>query len=58
MKHSLNKLGGMPVKLSNAGVKKEQLKKIAESAINDGAMLPNPKNLIIDDIMKILNDAF
>ena len=58
MNHKLNKLCNMPVKLSNAGVKKENFNKIAELALNDGAMLPNPKSLEIKDILNILEEAF
>ena len=57
MNHSLNKLCGMPVKLSEAGVKEEQFEQIAKTAMNDGAMLPNPKELNKEDIIKILNEA-
>ncbi len=57
MNHSLNKLCGMPVKLSEAGVKEEQIEQIAKTAMNDGAMLPNPKELNKEDIIKILNEA-
>ncbi len=58
MNHSLNKLCGMPVKLSNTGVKKEQFDQIAKTAMNDGAMLPNPKELNKKDIINILKEAF
>jgi len=57
MNDSLNKLCGMPVKLSKAGVKKEQFEQIAKTAMNDGAMLPNPKELNKIDIINILNEA-
>ncbi|NLB88910.1 MAG: iron-containing alcohol dehydrogenase [Syntrophomonadaceae bacterium] len=39
----LNKLTGMPTTLSAAGVKMEQLPKIAETALNDGALIFNPE---------------
>ncbi|MCK5665262.1 MAG: iron-containing alcohol dehydrogenase, partial [Thiotrichaceae bacterium] len=58
MNHSLNKLCGMPVKLSDAGVKKEQFEHIAKTAMNDGAMLPNPKELNEKDIIGILKEAY
>jgi len=58
MNHSLKKICGMPVKLGDAGVKKEQFEQIAKTAINDGAMLPNPKELNEEDILKILKEAF
>jgi len=58
MNDSLNKLCGMPVKLSKAGVKKEQFEQIAKTAMNDGAMLPNPKEFNEKDIINILNEAY
>lgn len=58
LRHSLNKLCGLPVKLSDAGVSFGQLDKIAETAINDGAMLPNPKQLSRADVKNILQQAY
>lgn len=57
MNHSLKKLCGMPVKLGDAGVKEEQFEQIAKTAMNDGAMLPNPKELNEKDIISILKEA-
>jgi len=56
--HQLNKVCGMPVKLSDAGVKYSQLEKIANLAIDEGAMLPNPKDVSYDDVLAILKEAF
>ena len=58
MNHSLNKLCGMPVKLCEAGVKEEQFEQIAKTSMNDGAMLPNPKELNEKDIINILKEAY
>ena len=58
MKHSLNKLCKMPVKLGEAGVTESQFEQIAKNAMNDGAMLPNPKELNETDIINILKEAF
>jgi len=55
---SLNEICKMPIKLSDAKVTKEQFEKIAETAINDGAMLPNPKEINKNDVLDILNQAF
>ncbi|MEN8121065.1 MAG: iron-containing alcohol dehydrogenase [Bacteroidota bacterium] len=57
MNHSLNKLCGMPVKLSEAEVKKEQFDQIAETAMNDASIILNPKELNKKDIINILNEA-
>lgn len=54
----LNELSGLPIKLSDANVKKEDFEAIAEKALNDGAMIVNPKQVNHDDVIKILEDAF
>lgn len=54
----LNKLTGMPITLREAGVKKEQLPKIAETALNDGALVFNPEESDYQDILAILEAAF
>lgn len=54
----LNKLSGLPTKLSDTGVKKEDFDKIARKALNDGAMIVNPKQVTYDDVIEILNKAY
>lgn len=54
----LNKLSGLPTKLSDTGVKKENFDKIARKALNDGAMIVNPKQVTYDDVIEILNKAY
>lgn len=54
----LNELSGLPIKLSDANVKKEDFEAIVEKALNDGAMIVNPKQVNHDDVMKILEEAF
>ena len=58
MQQELNKLTGLPLTLSEKQVKKEDFKKIAETAINDGALIVNPKNADVEDILEILNKAY
>ncbi len=58
LNYRLSKLCAMPVKLNQAGVKRADFKKIAEMAVNDGAMLPNPKDLSESDVLSILNEAY
>lgn len=55
---SLNNLAGLPIKLSDAGVQKEDFDKIAKKALNDGAMIVNPKFVTYDDIIDILEKAY
>lgn len=44
--------------LSEAGVKKEDFQKIANRAINDGALIVNPRAADRDDVLRILSEAF
>jgi alcohol dehydrogenase len=49
---------GLPARLSQVGVKKEDLPAIARAAINDGAMIVNPVEADEDDVLGILEKAF
>lgn len=52
----LNELTGMPITLSQAGVKEEDLPRVAEKAINDGAMSTNPIDFDYDTVLEILRE--
>lgn len=54
----LNKISGLPTKLSEAKVKKEDFGIIAEKSLNDGAMIVNPKQVGYADVVAILEKAF
>ena len=54
MLQQLNQISGLPIKLSDANVQKEDFDAIAKKALNDGAMLVNPKHVEYEDIIKIL----
>ncbi|MBP3707999.1 MAG: iron-containing alcohol dehydrogenase [Clostridia bacterium] len=56
--NELNSLSGLPTKLSEAGVKREDFESIAKKSLNDGAMIVNPKQASYDDVMEILKQAF
>lgn len=45
-------------KLSERGVKRSNFEEIAKRALNDGALIVNPRNADKDDILKILEEAF
>ena len=54
----LNKLTGLPISLSETGKYDNSLaRKVADLAINDGAVIVNPKQIDIGDVMDILNSA-
>ena len=58
MLQQLNQISGLPIKLSDANVQKEDFDAIAKKALNDGAMLVNPKHVKYEDIIKILEAAY
>lgn len=58
MLQELNKEAGLPIKLSDANVKKEDFEEIAKKALNDGAIIVNPKAAQKKDIIGILKKAF
>ncbi len=52
-----NKLTGIPTKLSSCGVTEDLLEQIAKTALNDGAMIVNPREAGYDDVVEILKKA-
>jgi len=54
----LNQACGLPMRLRDVGVTDDVLPAIARTALNDGALLMNPKEAYLDDVMHILQQAF
>lgn len=54
----LNKIAGLPINLRDGKIEKEKLQKIAQIAINDGAIIVNPKVAEEKDILEILKMAY
>lgn len=54
----LNAACGLPLTLSAAGVGKDSFAKVAEFAVNDGALIVNPRAATVEQVMEILNAAF
>jgi len=54
----LNRISGLPVRLRDAGVREDQLPDIARTAINDGALLYNPREVSYEDALSLLRKAF
>ncbi len=50
----LHHLTGMPVTLAQAGVEASQFADIARTAIDDGAMIVNPRPASYEDVLRIL----
>ncbi len=51
-------LAPVATRLSERGVKKSDFSEIAVRALNDGALIVNPRNADKDDILKLLEEAF
>ena len=58
LRDCLKEKAGLPTTLQEVGVAKEQFVEIAKKAINDGAIIVNPKAANIEQIMEILEKAF
>ena len=56
--HELNKISGLPTRLRDVGVSKEDFETIAKTAINDGAAIVNPVEVTLDRVIEILNKAY
>ncbi len=54
----LSELCGLPTRLSDAGVKEDQLEAIAKTAINDGAVTYNPEEITYEDALRLIRQAF
>lgn len=54
----LNSLTGLPLKLSDAGVTREDFDTVAQAAINDGAIIVNPRAAGIEEVKSIMEKAF
>ena len=54
----LNAACGLPLTLSAAGVSKDDFAKVAEFAVNDGALIVNPRAATEAQVLEILNAAY
>ena len=54
----LSALGAIPIKLRDAGVAREILPMVAEAAVEDGAVVYNPREVEAEEILKHLKNAF
>ncbi|MDY3765996.1 MAG: iron-containing alcohol dehydrogenase [Lachnospiraceae bacterium] len=58
MRKKLYRICGLPTHLREVGVKPEDFEKVAEVAVNDGAMIVNPRAAGIEDVLNILAEAY
>lgn len=54
----LNCIAGLPAKLQDVGISKDDFEKVAQTAINDGAIIVNPRAVEKQDVIKILEKAY
>ena len=54
----LNALCGLPLTLKEAGVSRDDFAKVAEFAVNDGALIVNPRAADESQVIEILNAAY
>lgn len=55
---TLNEKSGMPIRLRDANVKKDQLESIAKATLNDGSSTYNPEDTTFDAALDILKRAY
>lgn len=58
MTGELNEICGLPIRLRDVGVEREDFEAVARTAMNDGAMIVNPRQAGKDDILRILEAAY
>lgn len=58
MLKKLNEVGGLPIRLREVNVSKDDFEKIVENAINDGAAIVNYRNVSKEAVFAILNQAY
>lgn len=54
---TLHELTGLPLRLSEAGVQEKDLPAVAEGAVNDGALIVNPRHFSREQVLEILRSA-
>ncbi len=58
MTAELKKLSGLPVRLSEAGVPEDKLERIAQTALNDGAVAFSPVEVSLTEALGVLKAAY
>lgn len=58
MENRLHNACGLPLTLKELGVKKEDFLQAANTAVNDGAMIVNPRQAGVEDVLELLKQAY
>jgi len=54
----LNSRCGLPTRLRDVGVQEKDFERIAKTAINDGAVVMNPRAIALEDVLTVLRKAY
>ena len=55
---SLNRAGNIPIRLRDTGVTKDSLTALAEAAVEDGTSIYNPREVVAEEILVHLKNAY
>ena len=58
MENRLHNACGLPLTLKELGVKTEAFLQAANTAANDGAMIVNPRQAGVEDVLELLKQAY
>jgi alcohol dehydrogenase len=58
LRRKLNAACGLPMTLKSAGVDRATLPQMAQTALNDGALIYNPREVDFDDALRLLEGAY
>ncbi|MBF0509545.1 MAG: iron-containing alcohol dehydrogenase [Deltaproteobacteria bacterium] len=58
LQRELAGVAGMPVRLSQVGVKEEDLPDIATATLSDGTCIYNPREVVFEEVLQSLKEAF
>jgi len=54
----LNKMGALPLRLREVGIIEDDLSEIAEATVMDGTSFYNPREVVAEDILVHLKNAY
>ena len=54
----LNRLDALPLRLRDVGVSEDQLLKIADAAVEDGTSIYNPREVVAEEILVHIKNAY
>lgn len=58
LEQRLQKASGLPLRLRDVGVREEQFPRVAEQALNDGAIIVNPRSMTEEQVLSVLQAAY